>query len=124
MSNNKNVAAVEQYYQALARKDLTEMGKYLHPDVEFISPLATLQGKKAYLEAAVAFAQALRSLTIRAIFGKEEQVMVAYEVLFPEPIGNFPTAGLITFEDGLMKRLEFFYDPRPLLKQKDEIFSK
>lgn len=125
MSKNTNMAIAEKYYAALARKDLTEMAQYLHPDVKFISPLATLQGKPAYLQAAKGFAEAIVSITIRGIFGDDNQVMIAYDTLFPEPIGHFPTASLITFEDGLMKTLEFFYDPRPLAKEKkDEIFDK
>jgi ketosteroid isomerase-like protein len=125
MSKNNNMAVAEKYYAALARKDLTEMAQYLHPDVEFISPLATLQGKQAYLKAAKGFAEAIVTITVRGIFGDDNQVMMAYDTLFPEPIGHFATASLITFEDGLMRKLEFFYDSRPLVnKHKDQIFEK
>ena len=59
------MATAEKYYLALARKDLTEMAQYLHPDVEFVSPLANLKGKQAYLQAAKGFAEAI--VTIKNI---------------------------------------------------------
>ncbi len=45
------------------------------------------------------------------------------DAYFPEPVGKFPTAVLITFEDELMKVMELFYDPRPILPKQDKIFE-
>jgi hypothetical protein len=51
--------------------------------------------------------------------------MVAYDVDFGEPIGICRSAVMMTFNDGLITRIELFYDARPFEKnlKKDAIFS-
>ena len=39
--------------------------------------------------------------------------MFAYDFVCEPPIGVCRTAELITFEDGLVKTIELFYDARP-----------
>lgn len=117
-----NVAIAEAYYTAMAEKNAAGMAKYLHPNVKFVSPLAQLTGKEAVLEAAVKLTTLFTKLTIRAKFGSADQAMLALDVLFPAPVGNFPTAALLTFKDGLIITSELYYDSRPLIQKREEIF--
>lgn len=101
------------YYTAMGEKDVTVMEKYLHPDVQFVTPLTALKGKEAYLEAVKGFVAFFKTLTIRAAFGSENQAMLVYDIDFPVPIGYSSAAVLLTFQEGLIVRIELFFDGRP-----------
>jgi hypothetical protein len=75
------------YYQAMNRKDLAEMCRHLHPDVQLVSPLDRLTGRQAALNAAARFLPAVRNIEIRAQFGSEEQAMLAHDMVLNEPSG-------------------------------------
>lgn len=120
---NKNIAIAQAYYTAMKEKKSSEMGKYLHPDVQFSTPLAKLSGKEAVLDAATRFSSLFNNLTIRAAFGSEDQAMLAYDVEFSEPIGIVNTAVLMTFQDGLIAKYQLFYDARPFEEKRQEIFK-
>ncbi len=112
----RNVVSAEAYYQAMHNKDLVGVARHLHPDVRFLGPLADLTGKDAVLEAAKRFVSLTKSLKIRAKFGCDTAVMLAYDADFGEPIGICRTAVLMSFNDGLITRVELFFDARPFAK--------
>ena len=122
MSQN-NVDIAEAYYRAMEEKDMTRLGDYLDPEVIFVGPLAEVKGKEAVLAAAKGFSSFLKKITIRSKFSSETQSMLAYDMECPEPIGCFRAATLMTFQKGLIIKLELFYDARPFEKKKEEIFS-
>jgi len=124
-ATERNVASAESYYQAMRNKDLAGVARHLHPDVQFIGPMANLAGKEAVLEAAKRFTSLINGIRIHAKFGSEDQAMLTYDADLAEPIGICRTAVLMTFKDGLIARIELFYDARPFEKnlKKDAIFS-
>lgn len=111
--NNSPLSIAEAYYTAMSEKNLAGLEKYLHPDVQFTTPLGEMKGREAYLLAAKGFIAFFKTLTIRAKFGSEDQAMLAYDVEFPAPIGKFPSAVLLSFNEGLITKIELFYDGRP-----------
>ncbi len=115
---------VRDYYAAGLDKNFIEMERYLHPDVRFIAPLATLNGKEDVVNAAKGFFTIVKTMDFRSCFSQDDKVMIAYDAIFPEPIGRLPSALLCSFENGLMKTMELFYDPRPILSNQDKIFKK
>ena len=121
----RNVASVEAYYKAMNDKDVASVARHLHPDIQFIGPLANLTGKEAVLEAAKRFIFFINEIRIHAKFGSEDQVMLTYDADIGAPIGICRTAVLMTFKDDLIARIELFYDARPFEKNftKDAIFS-
>jgi ketosteroid isomerase-like protein len=121
--SEKNVASAVGYYQAMNNKDLSVIQKYLHPEVRLISPLADVTGKDAVFNSVKHFLAVFNKLTIRAQCGNGDQVMLAYDLDCPAPIGLFRGAVLLTFQEGLIIRYELFYDARLFEEKKDEIFS-
>ncbi len=111
--SEKNIATALAYYQAMNNKDLSEIEKYLHSEVQLIGPLANLKGKEAVLNSIKHLITFFNKLTIRAQFGAEDQVMLAYDIDFPAPMGVSRAAVLLTFQDGLIIRYELFFDARP-----------
>ncbi|MEI8295388.1 MAG: nuclear transport factor 2 family protein [Alphaproteobacteria bacterium] len=113
------LASVEAYYQAMHNKSISGMAEYLHPDVRFVGPLAQISGKEAVLEAVERLMPFFSTITIRAKFGSTDQTMVAYDLNCSEPIGILRVAALMKFDDGLISRIELFFDARPFEKKKD-----
>ena len=111
--NQNNVAIAKAFYAAMSEKNIEAMEKHVHHNVQFTAPLAKLQGKEAYLEALKGFTAFFKTLTIRATFGEGDQAVLIYDVDFPAPIGKVPSVALMTFQEGLIIRIELFYDARP-----------
>ncbi len=120
----KNLAQAEEYYKLIGGKNREEIKKYLHPDVEFLGPLATLKGKELVLEATNNFMNMFTSLTIRATFSAKEQAMIVYDIDIPQIANNFPGASLLTFRQGLIVKIQLFYDGSKFLEKREKIFSK
>ena len=118
----KNRVMAEAYYQAMSDRDVSRIEKYLHPDVELISPLAMVTGKEAVLESIKRFMQFFLHLTVRTSFGSETQAMLAYNVTIPA--GLMRAAVLMTFKDNLIASIDLFYDTKLVEEKKTEIFSK
>ncbi|HSW93003.1 MAG TPA: nuclear transport factor 2 family protein [Gammaproteobacteria bacterium] len=112
--NNFILSIAEAYYATLAEKNVSAIEKYLHPDVKLVSPLAEESGKIAVLQAIAQAASLFNTLIIRAKFCYDNQAMLAYDVNFPEPVGNIASAVLMTFQDNLILKIELFYDARKI----------
>ncbi|MGA2650035.1 MAG: nuclear transport factor 2 family protein [Terracidiphilus sp.] len=112
-SIESSVDTAVAYYQAMNRKDLAEMSRHLHPDIQLVSPLDSLTGRQAVLDAAQRFLPAVKNIDVRAQFGSEKQAMLVYDMVFNEPLGVCRTAALITFQGDLIVRNELFFDARP-----------
>lgn len=110
---DKNRAIAESFYQAMSEKNLSGIKKYLDKDVDFSSPLTASQGIDAMLEAVVKFMSLFESLHIRAVGSAQGQPMVIYDANFPSLIGKCRTAALLNINNGLISRVELFFDTRP-----------
>lgn len=100
------------YYTALGEKDLEKVRNCLHPDVEFKDPQESILGREKVLEAARGFTTAFESLTIRSQFGSENQAMIVYDVVITGVVQKLFAASLLDFSEGLISRIELFYDTR------------
>ena len=118
--SEKNLTSAVAYYQAMNNKDLSTMEKYLHPEVRLISPLADITGKEAVLNSVKQFLSIFNKLTIRAQLGSGDQVMLAYDLDCPTPIGLYRGAVLLTFREGLINCYELFFDAKPIERMKNE----
>lgn len=119
-----NLARAEEYYTLVGEKNAEGVKNFLHPDVEFYGPLATLKGKKAVFEATSNFMNAFKSLAIRAKFSAGEQGMIVYDVDLPGIAKVFPGASLLNFRDGLIVRIELFYDGGRVVEKKKKSSRK
>ncbi len=121
--DDSNLIVATNYYHEMLQKNFDSMASYLHPDVLFIGPLAEISGKTAVVSAAKNLSQVLEDVKIRAKFASGNQIMFAYDFMFPEPIGKLRAAVLMEFTNNLISKIELFYDGRPFEEKKDEIFS-
>lgn len=104
------VATAVAYYTALGNKNIEEVKKYLHPDIQFTDPQEQVVGKDTVLKAAQGFMGIFKNLTIRTKFGSEDQAMIVYDVEIPNFAKALRAASLLSFQDGLISKIELIYD--------------
>lgn len=104
------------YYTALGEKNMEKVKEYLHPDIEFTDPQEKVIGKESVLKAAKGFSTVFKSLKIREKFGSENQAMIVYEIEIPGLAKKLQAASLLSFQDGLISKIELFYDTKGLGK--------
>jgi hypothetical protein len=121
MTDTKALAVA--YYTALGEKNIEKVNEYLHPDIQFTDPQETVIGREAVLKAAKGFSAIFKSLTIRSKFGSEDQAMIVYDINIPSLAKDLHAASLLSFQEGLISKIELFYDSRCLMNQKEEIPS-
>jgi hypothetical protein len=114
MTDTKTIGVA--YYTALGEKNIEAIKEYLHPDIQFSDPQEKVIGREAVLKAAQRFAGIFKSLTIRAQFGSENQAMIVYDVEIPGLSKKLQAASLLSFREGLISKIELFYDSRGLGK--------
>ena len=106
------ISTAVAYYTALGQKNLEEVEKYLHPDIQFTDPQEKVIGREAVLKAAQGFIGIFKTLTIHAKFGSEDQAMIVYDVEIPGLIKNLHAASLLSFKEGLISKIDLIYDTR------------
>lgn len=121
--NDRHLGIATKYYHEMLQKNFDAMADCLHPDVIFIGPLAEMSGKAAVVSAAKNLSQILNDIQIRAKFSFGNQIMFAYDFMFPTPIGKLRAAVLMEFTNQLISKIELFYDGRPFEEKQNEIFS-
>ncbi|MBS0604271.1 MAG: nuclear transport factor 2 family protein [Verrucomicrobia bacterium] len=121
MTDTKAIAVA--YYTALGEKNIEAVKEYLHPDIQFSDPQEKVLGREAVLKAAKGFTAIFNSLTIRAKFGSEDQAMIVYDVEIPAFSKKLLAASLLSFQDGLISKIELFYDTRCFKENIEEAFS-
>lgn len=113
-----------EYYTQVGAKNIEGVKKFLDPNVEFTGPLATLKGRDAVVTANRHFMDSFNSLTIRAKFGEGDQAMIVYNVDIPGISNEFPGAALLTFREGMIVKIQLFYDGAPFAELAKKIFAK
>ena len=105
----------ESYLDSWNRKDPEGIGRYLHPRIHFKSPTSETTGKEVFLDAAKRIFPMLQGLQVRHWFVSGDRVAAFYDFNCIAPVGVSRTAELMTFEDGLIKDVELFFDARPFV---------
>lgn len=118
------MSLAEAYYTLVGQKNVEGIKKYLHANAELHGPMARLEGSEAIMKATSNFMNTFNSLTIRSKFGSKDQAMIVYDVDIRGIDKKFPGASLLSFQDGLIIKIELFYDSSRIVEKKEEIFSE
>jgi hypothetical protein len=117
------MAIAVAYYTALGEKNLEEVKCYLHPNIHFTDPQEQVIGKEAVLKAAKGFSAIFKTLTIRAKFGSGDQAMIVYDVEIPNFAKTLRAASLLSFQEGLISKIDLIYDTRCFMEKKEKVSS-
>jgi len=104
------------YYTAMGEKNVESMATYLHPDVDFSSPVAKLKGKEGVLEGAKRLIASFTKLTIRTKMTAGDQAMLVIDLEFPGLAETFGSVALLTVREGYIAKIELFFDTGALKK--------
>lgn len=99
------------------------MGALIHPDIDFLGPLAKMSGKNAVVSAAQNLAYVITNIEMRAEFASNDKVVLIFDMMFPAPIGKLRSCSFMTLKDGLIYKIELFYDASLFEDKKKEIFK-
>ena len=109
-----HIATARAYYTAMGEKNLEDLDKFLHTNVQFTTPFGQMTGKESVLGAAKGFFGLFKKLTIGDVFGMGNKVMLTYDLELLPPLGSLSAAVHMTFQDdGLISKIHLFYDARP-----------
>jgi len=117
--SKENAEVVAKYVAGWERRALTDIAALIHPEIQFKSPTAMLNGRDKYVEATARFLPLLERVDVRAKFVSDDGAMLAYDFVCRAPIGACPIAELVRIKDGLVYVSEVFFDARPF-----EAFAK
>ncbi len=118
MNTTDNLNLAESYYNAMLAKDFDKMESYLHDNVHFIGPLAEMHGKESVVAAAKNFGGLLQDIQIRSRFVAGDQIMFAYDMVVPQPIGSFRAAVMMEFIEHASLKSSCFMTQAPFKKRK------
>lgn len=112
---NNNIAIAKAYYQSMDEKNLTSIEPYVDAQIDFISPMATLKGKELFIQAVKSFQAQIHSIIVQAAYESHNQVLVIYNIdFFNKPSILLHGASLMTFNNGLITKIELFWDNKKL----------
>lgn len=106
----------KKYYIAMGHKNIQELEQYLHPEVEFKSPLMQTVGKENVVQGAQTFMNAFNSIEIQHVMQDQEAAIIIFDTICPAPIGTFRSATYMTIENNFITNMELFFDPCPFKK--------
>jgi hypothetical protein len=112
IATDMNLNTAENYYKAMLENDFYRMSGYLHNDILFISPFATINNKDDIIISAKNMRKTLQDISIRSKFSANNQIMFAYDFTFSEPVGILRSAVLMEFNDNLISKIELFFDSK------------
>lgn len=102
------------YYTYMSNKNIKGLEQYLHPDVQFISPMSKMAGKDSVLGAAQGFMTIFDALEIRQTFENDHgYAMIVFDLICPKPIGTVRSATLMAIKENLIVKMELFFDASP-----------
>lgn len=116
-TRDQNLEVALHYYRHLLDKNFEAMENCVHPAVSFLSPLVEMSGRAAVISSAKNLSQTLQDIEIRAKFEMGNRIMLAYDFIFPEPIGKLRSAVLMELTEKLISKIELFFDGRPFLEK-------
>lgn len=119
--NNCNLSVARQYYAWVVKKDISNISRILHEEIEFIGPMSSLRGKAAVFAAIAGYANLVQDIDIIDEYAKNDKVLLTYLLLFQNKRSR--AAVQLTFEDHKIRKLELYYDPTPFLSLRNDIFN-
>lgn len=106
---------VDEYFAALARRDLAAVRSMVHDDLAFRGPLATLDTADGYLHGLEHITAGITGLERRHVFQDGKSVVQIYDVTLGELGQTVPVAEWLTVRDDRIASIELIMDPRPLV---------
>lgn len=100
------------YVDAIANKDVNAIIAISSEDVVCTSPIGKLTGTQAFRGFHDGFARMIKTMSILAVYGDDEQAVVVYDVE-THPVPHAVTVELLKVGNGKIASTEVIYDATP-----------
>jgi len=104
---------VQQFYQALERKDFVAVRDCLHETSSLRGPFHTFNSIPPYLQALQDLSTVVERIEIQRMFMQGEDVCVLYDLVTNSPTGTAFVAEWFQVKDGKIAAIQVVFDPRP-----------
>jgi ketosteroid isomerase-like protein len=111
-SNAKALQIARTYVEAIASKDVDTIVSVSADDVVCTSPIGRITGTQKFREFQAGFARMIKSVTLLAAYGDDEQAVVVYNA-DTQPVANAIVAELLKVKNGKIASTEVIYDAAP-----------
>ena len=100
------------YFRAWTSHDLDKAMSYIADDIVCDAPAGRVTGADAYRAFLAPFVGMLKSTTLLAAFGDDDQALFMYDSE-TVPVASAPGAECVTVRDGKIVRSRFLFDREP-----------
>jgi ketosteroid isomerase-like protein len=111
-SNGRALQIAKTYVEAIASKNVDAIISVSADDVVCASPIGRIAGTQKFREFQDGFARMIKSVTILAAYGDDEQAVVVYNA-DTHPVANAVVAELLKVKNGKIASTEVIYDAAP-----------
>jgi hypothetical protein len=102
-----------EYNRAFGEGRLDALREMLHPELEFDGTVArATRGRDEYLSGLPRLVSVLKGNELRAVLVDGERSFVLYDVVTDTSAGPVLSGELLTFEDGLIRKITLLFDWR------------
>ena len=103
---------VIEYNRAFGEGRLADVREMLHPDIEFDGTARPLAGRDAYMSGLPSLVSVLKANEIKDILVEGNRAFILYDFVTDTPAGAVLSGELVTFEDGLIRKITLLFDLR------------
>ena len=113
MSETDPKGVARAYLAALGAKDYDAVGALLHPDLEFRGAMITFDNAADFLAGVRMLEPINERVDIKSLIAEGGAVSAQYDLVTSGPMGTSRMSEHYTVEDGKIRAIELYFDPRP-----------
>jgi ketosteroid isomerase-like protein len=119
MTKNPEAIALA-YLNAVSTKELDQLDAIVSPDVHFVGPARTMNGRDSLIAALRRISAIHVRNDIKRVFIDGNEVCVIYD-LVTDTIGALPTIEWLKIADGRIQSIRLYYDQLPWQRAQEEL---
>jgi hypothetical protein len=103
---------VIEYNRAFGEGRLDDVRKMLHPDLEFDGTAKPTVGRDEYMRGLPRLVSVLKRNDVRDVIVEGDRAFILYDFVTDTSAGAVLSGELVTFEDGLIRKITLLFDLR------------
>jgi hypothetical protein len=103
---------VIEYNRAFGEGRLDDVREMLHPDLEFDGTVRPTRGRDDYMSGLPRLVSVLKRNDVKEVIVDGDRAFILYDFVTDTPAGAVLSGELLTFEDGLIRKITLLFDHR------------
>jgi hypothetical protein len=101
-----------EYNRAFGEGRLDDLREMLHPDLEFDGTAKPTAGRDAYMSGLPRLVSVLKRNEIKDVITEGDKAFILYDFVTDSPAGAVLSGELLTYQDGLIRKITLLFDLR------------